>query len=65
MSKKMLSWKINKEKKDRLIGRYVFPFAIPFGLVLISIIVILSSRYGKAEKFFKGLLRKWENLKNG
>ena len=52
MKKSMISFKINKEKKDRLLG-FITQIALPICMILFMLLVLVVARYEKAEKALK------------
>ena len=52
MKKSMISFKINKKKKDKLLG-FIVQIALPIGMILFMLLVLVVARYEKAEKALK------------
>lgn len=64
MKRSVLSYiKISKERKDKIIGCYIFPFLVPMCIALFGIFLMIISRYKKAEilskRILESLKRRW------
>lgn len=60
MIKNMLSYvKIDKDRRDEIIGKYVLPIVIFLGITLFGIALFIATKCKRGEEILKRIVEKW------